>query len=348
MRKIGLFILTLFLLVVANPLKAETKDAPLDIKGLIFEHIGDDYSWHITTIGKTDIGFNLPVIVHSSEKGWFAFSSGKLHSGQPYNGFYIAQDGKYAGKVVEKNSTGSEVRPVDFSITKNVLSLLISAFIVLTIILVVAHWYRKHPMEAPGGFVGMIEAVIEFVRDDVIKNNVGPDYKRFQPYLLTVFFFILVNNLLGQIPIFPGGANVTGNIAITLVLALFTFFIVNISGTKAYWKGIFWPDVPIFLKVPIPLMPALEIVEVFTKPFSLMIRLFANMMAGHTVALSLTCVIFATVAMGAAINSAMTVLAVFLSIFMFIVEILVSFLQAYIFTILSSVYIGLARAKKSH
>jgi F-type H+-transporting ATPase subunit a len=345
MRKIGLTILMLFFLISYSPLKAETRESAPNTKELIFEHIGDAYGWHITTIGETTIGFNLPVFVYSKEKGWFLFSSGKVHDGEIYDGFYIAKEGKYSGKIVERNSLGAEVRPLDFSLTKNVLGLLIASFIILSVVLICARWYRKHPMEAPGGFVGMIEAVVEFIRNDVIINNVGHDYKRYQNYLLTVFFFILVNNLLGLIPVFPGGANVTGNIAITLTLALFTFFIVNLTATKAYWKGIFWPDVPIFLKLPVPLMPALEIVEIFTKPFSLMIRLFANIMAGHTVALSLTCVIFATVAMGTAINSAMTAVSVLLSVFMFFVEILVSFLQAYIFTILSSVYIGLARAE---
>lgn len=345
MRKVGLLIFMLFLLVGFNPLQAETKESPLDMKEMIFDHISDAYTWHITTVGETLIEVKLPVIVHSSERGWFAFFSGKLHGEHPYNGFYISPEGKYAGKVVEKNSAGAVVRPLDVSVTKNVLALLINAFLVLTIILLVARWYRKHPMEVPGGFVGMIEVVVEFLRDDVIKSNVGPDYKRFQPYLMTVFFFILVNNLLGLVPLFPGGANVTGNIAITLVLALFTMAIVNVFGTKTYWKEVFWPDVPIFLKLPVPLMPIVEIFGLISKPFSLTIRLFANVMAGHTVMLSLVSLIFVTVTMGVAINSTMTAISVLLSVFMFFVEILVSFLQAYIFTILSSVYIGLARVK---
>ena len=174
----------------------------------------------------------------------------------------------------------------------------------------------------------MVEMLIVFVNDGVIKDNIGKGYRLYAPYLLTVFFFVLINNLMGLIPIFPGGANVTGNIAITLVLALSTFFIVNFSGTKHYWKEIVWPDTPVFLKVPIPIMPFVEIFGVFTKPFSLMIRLFANIMAGHTIILGLTCLIFVTVSLGSAINVSMTVVSVLFSVFMSFVELLVACIQA--------------------
>ena len=150
---------------------------------------------------------------------------------------------------------------------------------------------------------------------------------------------------MGLIPIFPGGANVTGNIAITLVLALFTFVIVNIFGTKHYWKDIFWPDVPWWLKVPIPMMPFIEFFGVFTKPFALMIRLFANIMAGHTIILALTCLIFITVSMGLLVNFGMTIVSVLFCAFMNCLELLVACLQAYIFTLLSANYIGLAKVK---
>ena len=153
-----------------------------------------------------------------------------------------------------------------------------------------------------------------------------------------MFFFIFVNNLMGLIPFFPGGANVSGNIAVTLVLALCTFLAVNLFGTREYWKEIFWPEVPAWLKVPVPMMPAIELVGIFTKPFALMIRLFANMMAGHAVILSLTCVIFVTVSMGAAVNASMTFVSVLFSIFMNLLELLVAFLQAYVFTIATMPY----------
>lgn len=186
------------------------------------------------------------------------------------------------------------------------------------------------------------------VHDDLIKSCVGRDYKRFAPYLLTVFFFIFVNNLMGLIPFFPGGANVSGNIAVTLVLALCTFLAVNLFGTREYWKEIFWPEVPAWLKVPVPMMPAIELVGIFTKPFALMIRLFANMMAGHAVILSLTCLVFVTVSMGPVVNGSMTVVSVIFCIFMNLLELLVAFIQAYVFTMLSAVFIGLARVEPHH
>ena len=231
----------------------------VDVKGIVFGHIGDSYEWHITNIGKTSICIPLPIIVYSETSGWHAFLSSRLEENDgKYEGFYIAPAGsRYEGKIVERNAAGEEVRPWDISITKVTLSLFINSAILLIIILSVAHWYRKREQGAyaPGGFVGFMEMFIMMIHDDVIKSCVGPNYKKFAPYLLTAFFFIFINNIMGLIPIFPGGANVTGNIAITLVLALFTFVIVNIFGTKHYWKDVFWPDVPWWLKVPIPMMP---------------------------------------------------------------------------------------------
>lgn len=321
----------------------------VDVKGIVFGHIGDSYEWHITNIGKTSICIPLPIIVYSETSGWHAFLSSRLEeNGGKYEGFYIAPAGsKYEGKVVERNATGEEVRPWDISITKVTLSLFINSAILLAIILSVAHWYRKREQGAyaPGGFIGFMEMFIMMVHDDVIKSCVGPNYKKFAPYLLTAFFFIFINNIMGLIPIFPGGANVTGNIAITLVLALFTFVIVNIFGTKHYWKDIFWPDVPWWLKVPIPMMPFIEFFGVFTKPFALMIRLFANIMAGHTIILALTCLIFITVSMGLLVNFGMTIVSVLFCAFMNCLELLVACLQAYIFTLLSANYIGLAKVK---
>lgn len=346
-HKCNLLVAVLFLISTFSSFGAEhSEDKPVDVKGIIFEHLGDAYTWHIATVGHVHIEVPLLVIVYNQNGGLQAFSSKKLHGDHPYKGYYLGEEGsKYAGKVVYLNAAGEEVRPLDISITKNVLALFISAIIVLLVVLLVARWYGKHQLEAPGGFVGMIEVVVDFLREDVIKPNIGADYKRFQPYLMSVFFFILVNNLLGLVPIIPGGANVTGNIAVTLILALFTMVIVNVFGTKEYWKEVFWPEVPMFLKLPIPLMPVVEMFGVISKPFSLMIRLFANVMAGHTIMLSLVCLIFFTVSMGTAINATMTSISVLLSVFMFFVEILVSFLQAYIFTLLSAVYIGLARVK---
>ena len=190
-----------------------------------------------------------------------------------------------------------------------------------------------------------MEMIVTMVEDDIIKDCVGEDYKRYSPYLLTAFFFIFINNLMGIVPFFPGGANITGNIAVTLVLALFTFFAVNLFGNKHYWKDILWPDVPTWLKVPIPLMPVIEVIGMFTKPFSLMIRLFANILAGHLMILGVVAMIFLTAKMGIAINSGFTLVAVALGVFMDCLELLVAFIQAYVFTMLSAVFIGLSRQK---
>lgn len=194
--------------------------------------------------------------------------------------------------------------------------------------------------------VGMMEACILAINDDVIKGCIGKDYKRYAPYLLTAFFFILINNLMGLIPFFPGGANITGNIAVTFVLAICTFLAVNLWGNKEYWKEILWPDVPWWLKAPFPMMPIIEIFGIFTKPFALMIRLFANMMAGHAAILSLISIIFITANMGPLINGSMGFVAVAFGIFMTALELLVAFIQAYVFTMLSAVFIGLSRTEE--
>jgi len=325
----------------------------LNVKELILEHLADSYEWHLTTWGDTHVSIPLPIIVKGETSGFHMFMSSKFHHGhEAYNGFYIAQSGDYKGKIVEKNAAGEEVRPLDFSLTKNATSLIISSILLLIIVMSVAGWYKKIAKsgehKAPKGFVGFMEMFIMSVQDDIIKPCVGKNFRKFSPYLLTVFFFIFFNNILGLIPIFPGGANVTGNIAVTLILALFTFFIVNMFGSKEYWKEIFWPDVPTWLKVPIPIMPAIELVGVFTKPFALMIRLFANILAGHSIVLGLTCLIFVTVNLGPVINGSMTLVSVLLTVFISFVEILVAYIQAYVFTMLSAVFIGLAQVEPHH
>lgn len=329
-------------LLLAGIAKGSSQE--VNVGEIVFSHIKDSYEWHITKWNNTDIAVPLPVIVRSAERGWFVFMSSKISHGHSYNGFRVAAEGDNQGKLVEINAAGSEVRPLDLSLTKNASALLFSSSLLLFLILSVARFYKRNPLQTPGGWKGMIEVMVLYIRDGVIKENVGEDYAKYSSYLLTIFFFILLNNLMGLIPIFPFGANVTGNIAITFLLALCTFMIVNVSGTKAYWKEIIWPDTPLFLKLPVPIMPFVNAFEVFTKPFSLMIRLFANIMAGHTVILGLTCLIFVTVSMGAAVNSGMTVLSVILSVFMNFIELLVACIQAYIFTMLSAVYIGQAKA----
>lgn len=355
------YILTSVLLLTVigfQPLAAENaheaqSEKELNVKELILDHLADAYEWHLTSFGDTHISIPLPIIVKGETSGWHVFMSSEFHHGhEAYEGFYIAQEGKYRGKIVEKNASGEEIRPWDISLTKNATSLIISSTLLIIIILSVSKWYRRQAKtrekKAPKGFVGFMEMFIMSVQDDIIKPCVGKNYRKFSPYLLTVFFFILFNNLLGLIPLFPGGANVTGNIAVTLVLAVFTFFTVNLFGSKEYWKEVFWPDVPTWLKVPIPIMPAIELVGVFTKPFALMIRLFANILAGHSIVLGLTCLIFVTANLGAVINSSMTVVSVLLTIFISLVEILVAYIQAYVFTMLSAVFIGLAQIESHH
>ncbi|QIU96155.1 F0F1 ATP synthase subunit A [Bacteroides faecium] len=325
----------------------EEKENTVDVKEIVFGHIGDSYEWHITTWGKTQIIIPLPIIVYSGSTGWHVFLSSRLEeNGGTYEGLSIAPAGsKYEGKLVEYNAAGEQVRPWDISITKVTFALLFNSVLLLVIVLSVAHWYRKRPQgaKAPGGFIGFMEMFIMMVNDDIIKSCVGPNYRKFAPYLLTAFFFIFINNMMGLIPLFPGGANVTGNIAITMVLAICTFLAVNIFGTKHYWKDIFWPDVPWWLKVPVPMMPFIEFFGIFTKPFALMIRLFANMLAGHMAMLVLTCLIFISASMGPALNGTLTVASVLFNIFMNALELLVAFIQAYVFTMLSAVFIGLAQ-----
>jgi F-type H+-transporting ATPase subunit a len=291
--------------------------------------------------------------VKGRESGWHIFSSAQFHHGHAsYEGFSIASEGPNKGKVVEMLASGEEVRPWDFSLTKNALSLVISSIILITLILICANWYRKKERKpenaSPKGFVAFVELVIMSIVDDVIKPCIGKNYKRYTPYLLTVFFFIILNNLLGLIPIFPGGANVTGNIAVTCLLALFTFVYVNLFGSKEYWKEIFWPDVPTWLKIPIPIMPAVEFLGIFTKPFALMIRLFASILAGHALLLGLTCMVFVTVKLGVLMNTGMITFSVILTIFSDFVELLVAYIQAYVFTMLSAIYIGLSQVEPHH
>lgn len=326
--------------LVSVPTRAED----LDVDEYIYGHVGDSYEWHITTVKGHSVSVPLPVIVRSKTTGWHVFSSRHLEEGE-YDGFYISGSEKYSGKIVERGPSGEEVRPLDISITKNVAGLMLNSFLLVLLVLLTARWYKKHDAveEAPKGFVGLMEMVVTMVEDDIIKECIGKDYKRYSPYLLTAFFFILVNNLLGIIPFFPFGANITGNIAVTLVLALCTFLAINLFGSKYYWKEILWPDVPTWIKVPIPLMLVIEFIGILTKPFSLMVRLFANILAGHIVILGVIAVIFMTAEMAPVINTSLSFVSVLLGVFLDLLELLVAFLQAYVFTMLSAVFIGLSR-----
>lgn len=333
MRRLKLIFIALLALLPLQMSAAHSEGGELNMQEFIFGHIGDAYEWHITTVGGHHVSIPLPCIV--IEDGVKVFSSRRMAE----HGYTLNEDGKLV------NAQTME-RPIDISITKNVVGLMFSALLLVTLILLCSRWYRKHDVikEKPTGIAALLEPVIVMINDDVIKDIIGPNHARFSPYLLTAFFFILINNLLGIIPIFPAGANVTGNIAVTCVLALFTFFAVNLFGTKHYYKEIFWPEVPIFLKA-LPIMPLIEVVGTITKPFSLMIRLFANILAGHIMILSVIGIIFITAKMGAVLNGSLTFVSVLFGVFLSCLEVLVAFIQAYVFTMLSAVFIGMAQQK---
>ena len=337
-----IFLLALLpLALAARPSSAGEEASSPDISGIIFGHVGDSYEWHITKWGSRDIAIFLPVIVRTSDGTWHCFSSKYLIEEPEHEGLHIAPaDAPHAGKIVQADGS----RPFDISITKNVLSLLVSSLLLVLLVLLTARWYRRHDSlhEAPKGLAALLEPLIVMVHD-MAKDNIGEDWRRYSPFLLTAFLFILLNNFMGIIPFFPGGANLTGNIACTLVLALFTFFIVNLNGTKHYYKEIFNPDVPVFLK---PVMPVIEVFSALMKPVSLTIRLFANMLAGHIMILAMVCIIFIMAKYGPLLSGSMTVVSVLFGVFLDALECLVSFIQAYVFTTLSCIYIGLARAKE--
>lgn len=351
LRYILVILLMIFIGSPAGAASHARLDEGVDVKKIIFEHVKDSYEWHITTVGEKHIAISLPIIVYSKRVGWELFSSSVFHERDVHNGFFISAVGDNEGKLVELDEYGNEQRPLlDISITKNVLSVFITSIILLVLVLYIARWYanRKPEDPAPSGFVGVMEMLITMVIDDVIKPNVGKTYRKYTPYLLTLFFFIFLSNLMGLLPVFPGGANVTGNIAVTLALALSTFFTINIFGNKEYYKEIFWPDVPTWLKLPIPMMPVIELFGVIVKPFALTIRLFANILAGHTVVLAFVSIIFITMSVNVYIGSGMTVVSVLFTVFMNVMELLVAFIQAFVFTMMSSVFIGLSQPEHRH
>lgn len=320
--------------------EGKTDEPAFNPKEAIFEHLGDEYGWKIW-----NFEIPLPVIVLSQEGGVHLFSSSRLRDGAEYEGFHIAAEGDYAGKVVGVDAGGAEYRPWDFSITKNVLAIIICALAMCWALFPLVRFYKRKPYGAPRRVPGMMEVTINMLYQELILEVLGKDAKRYAPYLLTLFFFILFSNLLGLIVVFPGGANVMGNMAVTMVLAVCTFVVVNMSGTKQYWKDIFWPEVPTWLKVPVPMMPVIEIFGVFTKPVALMIRLFANMLGGHLITLVLVSLIFMFSAMGAVVTGATTVVAVAFAVFMNLIDLLICFIQAYVFMMLSTIFISLARVK---
>jgi F-type H+-transporting ATPase subunit a len=411
MTKKAIYILALLLTVVcALPMNASGKqEKELDVKEVIFHHLGDGYGWEVPFSHIYRIP--LPVIVRAQDGSWHCFSSARLTElkeveneatgevtkenvpviyqetcGDKTYSFVLAHVSSHKNKIVEifplteaeqndvkssalelAKANGSEpdetvvdgyvnvdgtyyreYKPWDLSITKNVLALFISALIVTSIVMALVRHYRKYGNKAPRKGLGFFELLVDFIYTGVIRDTLKDKAPKFAPYLLTCFFFILTMNLLGLIVIFPGGANLTGNIAITMVLAVLTFIITNVLGTKHYWKEIFWPDVPIWLKCPIPIMQIIEVFGIFTKPAALCVRLFANMMGGHMIVLTLTVLIFIFAAFGAIAAGGSLVISILFQIFMLALDVLVSFIQAYVFTLLSTMFIALAQVKEHH
>ena len=330
----------------------------LDAGSIIIKHLLNDYEWHVFTWKGKHFTVYLPVIL--LDKGnMYVFSSRRLSHDERYvlkdkkTGedivFSIPEEGKYKDKIVIIDENGEVRRPFDISITKNVLGLFVSCTLMVVLFLIVAKAYKKRGEKAPKGLQSLFEMLICFVRDDIAKKTIDEHhYEKYLPYLVTVFFFIFINNLLGLIPIFPFGANLTGNITVTIVLALFTFIITNIFGNREYYKDIVnTPGVPWYLKLPVPLMPVIELVGCFTKPFVLAVRLFANITAGHIVVLGFITIIFVLGEMSMYAGYAMSVVSLLLAIFVDCLELLVAFIQAYVFTLLSALYFGMS-CKEEH
>ena len=339
----------LFTLTVCNTFAIQHENEPVEAKNAeqeafnpttaILEHIADSHYWHVGG----DVSLPLPIILFTN-KGTEFFSGANFHHGhEAYQGKY------YTYKLIEDkirvvNAAGEVDKEAsshiyDFSITKNVLAMWLAGLILFIIFFTVAASYKKRKGKAPKGLQSFIEPVIMFVRDEIARPNIGYRYERYMPILLTIFFFIWINNLLGLIPVFPGGANVTGNILLTFVMAFIVLLVVNFSANKYYWKHIFMPPVPVWLY---PIMIPVELIGVISRPFALMIRLYANISAGHIIVLSLISLIFIFKTLWIAPVSILFVL------FMDVLELLVAFLQAFIFTMLTALFIGTAVEEHHH
>jgi F-type H+-transporting ATPase subunit a len=318
---------------------------------LILDHISDEHGWHILTLGEgtaheTHVSLPLPVIIYSKTKGLTVFSSSaftnhETHAPQVVQGYSLHEE-----KIVTEDA--SEVF-YDLSITKNVFSIFVAITLMLLVFLSAAKAYTRRPGQAPKGLQAFVEPLIVFVSEEVAKPSIGAAYRKYVPFLLTLFFFVFFNNLLGLIPLIPGGANVTGNIAVTMVLAIMVFLITTFSSKKDYWIHIFnTPGVPWWLKFPVPLMPIVELMGVVSKPLVLCLRLFANITAGHIIALAFFSLIFIFGEMHAGLGLGVSVISVAFTVFMNFLELLVAFLQAYVFTLLASLYFGAALEEHHH
>lgn len=325
----------------------------LNVSELLFDHILDAHDWHILDIPNgtdangepryTPVSIPLPYILYTSEKGFDVFLAPHHAGGHGEHHDPLAEHGyKTEGRNIVTMSGASVV---DISITKTVVQIFIICILLFLVFMSVAGAYTRRAGQAPKGMQGFFEPLIVFVRDDIAVPNLHGKHARFVPYLLTLFFFIFFSNLMGLTPL---NSNIAGNISVTVALALLTFIIVQFNGSKDYWVHIFWtPGVPMFLRV---IMLPVEIIGVFTKPFSLTIRLFANITAGHFMVLALVSLIFILGENGTNAGAAFTIapLSVAFGIFIFSLELLVALVQAYIFTLLTAVFLGMAMESHEH
>ena len=334
----------------------------LDPGKVIIEHVTDAHDFHFFDLGDKPVSIPLPVILYSPQKGLSIFSSGKFHHGhEAHEGYMLVTDhyihqqqaagndvtGLKNQQIIAVDAAGnpdSSVQVYDFSMTKNVVQMLLATILLVVILMQVAKKYKTNgPNKAPTGLQNAIEPVITFIRDDVAKPNLKHKYQKYMPLLLTMFFFILINNLFGLL---PGAANVTGNLALTAALAIISFIVILFSSNKHFWGHVFWyPGVPLGVKF---IMLPVELMGIFTKPFALMIRLFANMVAGHVIILSFIILIFIFGAMNKALGYGTSPVFIGLAVFIYVIEVLVAFIQAYIFTNLTAVFIGQAFEHGDH
>lgn len=318
------------------PSTVQKEEKVFDANEVIFEHVLDAHEFHFFNYKDSEghehhVTIPLPVILYSPQKGFSFFMSSAFHHGEhEVNGYRLE-----GNKIVPVDPA---VTVYDISLTRNVVQMIIALVLLVWLLLSAAKKYSKGigTKQAPTGMQNALEPVITFVRDEVAKPNLGHAWKRFLPYLLTVFFFILINNLFGLI---PGSANVTGNIAFTAVLGVISFIVISVNGNKHYWGHIFNPPVPGGVK---PILVLVEFLSVFTKPFALIIRLFANMLAGHIIIICLVSLIFIFGGMSAAIGWGFSPVSIAFAVFIYLIEILVAFIQAFIFTNLTAVFIGQA------
>jgi len=331
-----------FLLLFSGAVSGQEKDtsAARSSKGfnaneVIFGHVKDAHEFHFLSYKGSDgqvheAEIPLPVILYSPQKGFSVFLSSAFHDGAEVDGYRLVE-----GKIVPVDPA---VHVYDISLTRNVIQMLIATFLFVWLMISIAKKYKKGHgvVRAPSGTQNAIEIVVNFIADEVARPNLGKNYTRYMPYLLTIFFFILINTFFGLI---PGSANVTGNIAFTMILALLSFVVILLSSNAHFWAHIFNPDVPWWVK---PILVIVEILGIFTKPFALMIRLFANMLAGHIIIICLISLIFIFGALNKWIGYGFAPVSIAFSIFIYFIEILVAFIQAFIFTNLTAVFVGQA------